>query len=192
MASELALLRSQINPHFLFNTLNNIDTLVEEDPAKASDSIIKLSDIMRYMLYDASTEKVHLKDEIEYLKSYIALHQLRLSDQDYIQFNIKGENSNRIISPMLFIPFVENAFKHGKKNVVSPGVIINLFLERQFIKFEVQNYFDEPVKGEKDITEGIGLKNIRRRLELIYPDNHELEIGNTNGEYHITLIIYDK
>ena len=192
MAAELAMLRSQINPHFLFNTLNNIDTLVEEDPAQASDSIIKLSDIMRYMLYDANNENVLLSNEIEYLESYISLQQLRIHDQEYIRFETKGDYPNRNIAPMLFIPFVENAFKHGKKNVISPGVTILLEYNRQFIKFEVKNYYDEPDSGRESVKEGIGLKNIRRRLELLYPDKHDLGIRSNNGVYHVMLIIYDR
>jgi len=192
MATELAMLRSQINPHFLFNTLNNIDTLVEEDPEQASDSIIKLSDIMRYMLYDASNEKVLLSNEIEYLESYIALQQLRIHDPEYIRFEKKGDSPNRNIAPMLFIPFVENAFKHGKKNVISPGVTILLEHNQQFIKFEITNYFDEPVSNQELVNEGIGLNNIRRRLELLYPGNHDLEINSRDGVFHVILTIYDK
>jgi len=178
--------------HFLFNTLNNIDTLVVEDPEQASDSIIKLSDIMRYMLYDASSEKVLLSNEIEYLESYIALQQLRIHDPEYIRFEKKGDFPNRNIAPMLFIPFVENAFKHGKKNVISPGVTILLEHNQQFIKFEVINYFDEPVSSQKPVTEGIGLNNIRRRLELLYPGKHDLEINSRDRVFHVILTIYDK
>lgn len=192
MATELAMLRSQINPHFLFNTLNNIDTLVEEDPAQASDSIIKLSDIMRYMLYDASNENVLLSNEIEYLESYISLQQLRIHDPDYIRFEKKGDSPNRNVAPMLFIPFVENAFKHGKKNVNPPGVTILLEYNQPFIKFEVMNYFDESASDQSNVKEGIGLNNIRRRLELLYPGKHDLVINSKNGIFNVLLTIYDR
>ena len=192
MAGELAMLRSQINPHFLFNTLNNIDSLVEEDPSKASDSIIKLSEIMRYMLYDASHEKVLLKDEIEYLKSYVALQQLRIEDPKFIELTVMGDVKSRTVPPVLFISFVENAFKHGKKNVLSPGIIIRIVVEKQFIKFEIKNYYNQPLSDDEGISEGIGMRNVRRRLELLFPNRYDLKIKHEEGEYIVLLKIYEQ
>lgn len=188
--SELALLRSQLNPHFLFNTLNNIDSLILTNPEKASDAIIKLSDIMRFMLYDTSTDEVPLTKEVNYLKSYISLQEMRLNDPDFVKVTIEGNCQGKTIAPMLFIPFVENAFKHGQKNVPSPGIEVNLTCLIDSINFEVINYVDETKEMNKDDTSGIGLINTKRRLELLYPGKHELDITKENGNYKSILRIY--
>lgn len=188
--SELALLRSQLNPHFLFNTLNNIDSLIITNPDKASDAIIKLSDIMRFMLYDTTTDEVPLTKEVNYLKSYISLQQMRLKDPDFVKVTIEGNCHGKTIAPMLFIPFVENAFKHGQKNVPSPGIEVNLTCLIDSINFEVINYVNDSKEMNKDDTSGIGLSNTKRRLELLYPDRHELDITKENGNYKSILRIY--
>ncbi len=189
--SELALLKSQVNPHFLFNTLNNIDSLVTTDQEKASDAIIKLSDIMRYMLYDAATDKVLLQKEINYLQSYISLQELRFAKKDIVGFNIKGTCSNFRIAPMLFIPFVENAFKHGKKN--NPGAIeISLNCAEDKLTFQVVNQYDVKIISQKDRTKGIGLSNVKRRLDLLYPGKHKMEISDKDGKYKVNLQIQPK
>ena len=125
-ASEIAQLRSQINPHFLFNTLNNIYSLVCRKSDDAPPAVMKLSEIMRYMLYDSDTDKVPLEKEISFLKSFIELQQLRLNTPDFIKFEVIGTAWNKLIAPMLLISFVENAFKHGNKNVSPPGISIKL------------------------------------------------------------------
>lgn len=188
--SELALLRSQLNPHFLFNTLNNIDSLIITNPDKASDAIIKLSDIMRFMLYDTSTDEVPLDKEVNYLKSYISLQQMRLKDPDFVTVTIEGNCHGKTIAPMLFIPFVENAFKHGQKNVASPGIEVKLTCLIDSINFEVINYVDDKKEMNKDDTSGIGLINTKRRLELLYPGKHEFTIEKENGSYKSNLRIY--
>ena len=187
--SELALLRSQLNPHFLFNTLNNIDSLILTNQEKASDAIIKLSDILRFIVYDA-TDVVPVDKEINYLKSYISLQQLRLKDPDFVLFKTTGNCTGKTIAPMLFIPFIENAFKHGLKNVKSPGIDIRLDCNKNSINFEVVNHFDDNIVLSKDNTSGIGLVNTKRRLELLYPDEYELNITKQNGQYKTSLIIY--
>jgi len=188
--SELALLRSQLNPHFLFNTLNNIDSLIITNPDRASDAIIKLSDIMRFMLYDTSTDEVPLDKEVNYLKSYISLQQMRLKDPDFVTVTIEGNCHGKTIAPMLFIPFVENAFKHGQKNVASPGIEVKLTCLIDSINFEVINYVDDKKEMNKDDTSGIGLINTKRRLELLYPGKHEFTIEKENGSYKSNLRIY--
>ena len=187
--SELALLRSQLNPHFLFNTLNNIDSLILTNQEKASDAIIKLSDILRFIVYDAS-DVVPLDKEINYLKSYISLQQLRLKDPEFVSFKTKGNCTGKTIAPMLFIPFIENAFKHGLKNVDSPGIDILLDCNKNSINFEVINHFDDDIVLNKDNSSGIGLVNTKRRLELLYPGEYELSIKKQNGYYKTSLIIY--
>lgn len=189
--SELAMLRSQLNPHFLFNTLNNIDSLIMTNPEKASDSIIKLSDIMRFMIYDIA-DVIPLAKEIDYLKSYISLQQLRLKNPEFVRLAINGNCELKFIAPMLFIPFVENAFKHGLKNVNIPGIDIRINCLENSINFEVINHFDENVELNKDKTPGIGLLNTKRRLELLYPEMHELVVEKKNGFYLSRLTIFYK
>lgn len=189
--SELAMLRSQLNPHFLFNTLNNIDSLIMSNPEKASDSIMKLSDIMRFIVYDL-TESIPLTKEIDYLKSYISLQKLRLKNPDFVKIKFDGECQSKSIAPMLFIPFVENAFKHGLKNVASPGIEIHLCCLENSINFEVINQFNDKIDLNKDKTPGIGLINTKRRLELLYPDMHEFVIEKNNGVYSSKLTIFTK
>ncbi len=141
--SELALLRTQLNPHFLFNTLNNIDTLISTNQEKASDAVIKLSEIMRFMLYEANSDRVPLEKEINYLESYISLQQLRLKNPFFVNFKNDINCKGLSIAPMLFIPFVENAFKHGLKNIVTPGIDITLNCDNGIIHFEVVNRYSE-------------------------------------------------
>ncbi|MCD4795300.1 MAG: histidine kinase [Bacteroidales bacterium] len=189
--SELALLQNQINPHFLFNTLNNIDTLIQKDSKKASDAILKLSEIMRYMLYEANTDKVPLINEMEYLISYISLQQIRLRKENFIKFTIEGDYEGRAIPPMLLISFIENAFKHGLKEVSPPGIIVKLIINRQNIQFECINYFSKYLNINKDKTEGIGLSNVKRRLELLYPNKHKLKITKETGKFTANLLLKD-
>jgi two-component system LytT family sensor kinase len=187
--SELALLRSQINPHFLFNTLNNIYSLVYTKSDDAPQAMTKLSDIMRYMLYESNTEKVALSKEINYLESLIELLRLRLSRKNFIEFNVKGNTENRIIAPMLFFPFVENAYKHCNKKSPAPGIKIDLEVHEDLLTFSVVN----SIKKENEVSEGdeggIGLRNIKRRLVLLYPERHHLNISETAGYYSIELQI---
>ena len=174
--SELALLRSQISPHFLFNTLNNIDSLIFLNQKWASDAVIKLSEILRYMLYEANTDRVPLSTEVSYLKSYVKLQLLRIEQDDFVKFNVKGRVSNHEVAPMLLVPFVENAFKHGKKNVPSPGIEIHIEVTNEEIYFEIRNHMHTDKEVNKEDTSGIGLANVKRRLNLIYPGKHDLKI----------------
>jgi sensor histidine kinase YesM len=189
-SSELALLRSQISPHFLFNTLNNIDSLIFLNQELASASVIKLSEILRYMLYEASTDRVPVNTEISYLKSYIRLQELRTDQKDFTKFQIKGSFSDLEIAPMLLIPFVENAFKHGSKNVTAPGVEILAERNGHEFHFRISNFMNQNKDANKDGTPGIGLMNVRRRLQLIYPNEHNLEIRTEHNIYIVDLKIY--
>src|SRR4030042_7138626 len=147
--SELALLRSQINPHFLFNTLNNIYSLVYTKSDDAPQAMTKLSDIMRYMLYEANTEKVLLSREINHLRGYIELLLLRVSKKNFIEFDVQGDTENKLISPMLLFPFVENAYKHCNKKSPVPGIKIALKVQEDLLTFTVVN----SVKKETDISD---------------------------------------
>ena len=153
--------------------------------------IIKLSEIMRYMIYDTSSDKVSISKEIEYLESYISLQRLRLKDPDYISFSVNNAISNKMIAPMIFVSFVENAFKHSLKQMKSPGIIISLNVQENCIFFTATNYFKTDESVIKDKTSGIGLVNVRRRLELIYPNKYDLKIINDNNIYTVQLTIND-
>jgi LytS/YehU family sensor histidine kinase len=186
--NELALLRSQINPHFLFNTLNNIHSFVYRDQDKTAFGIIKLSEIMRYMLNEANVDKVPLEKEIDYIKNYIELQKLRLKDPEFVEFKIEGDVFGKEIPPMLLISFVENAFKHGRKNSPAPGISIILKSFENSLTFEASNYITK--SSEKFSEEsGFGLKNLRRRLELIYGKKYNLEITEDKEKYFVKLFI---
>ena len=185
--SELALLRSQVNPHFLFNTLNNIDTLVHEDQIRASESIMKLSELMRYMIYNSSSHLVALKQEVIYLESYVDLQRIRLINPDVVNFVISGDINKQSIAPMLLVPFVENAFKHGSKKENHAAVDIRLDVEGRKLHFQVRNALDSNDHQQKDATSGIGLDNVKRRLKLLYPDRFDLDISRKNLQYLVTL-----
>jgi two-component system, LytTR family, sensor kinase len=187
-ASELALLRSQVNPHFLFNTLNNIYSLVYRKSDEAPGAIMKLSSIMRYMLYDSAAQKVPLEKEIEYLKSFIELQNLRTKYPDFVSLQIDGSTEGQTIAPMLLISFVENAYKHSSK-YHRPGIRIHLSSLNEMINFEVINYIKKTASANEEPSSGIGLVTIRRRLELIYPGKHKLLISQETETFRINLEI---
>ncbi len=187
-AGELALLRSQVNPHFLFNTLNNIYSLVYNKSDDAAEAVMKFSSIMRYVLYEAPEQKVLLDKEIEYLQNYIELQKLRYRQPGIVKFEIKGVTEGISIAPMLLIPFIENAFKHGSKDK-EPAVLIHLATDEMKIRFDVVNYTGKNQKHAVNQISGIELSNIKRRLELIYPGKHELNMGEENGQYKVKLVV---
>ena len=187
-ASELALMRSQVNPHFLFNTLNNIYSLVYRKSDEAPEAVMKLSSIMRYMLYDSASQKVPLEKEIEYLKSYIELQNLRTKHPDFVSLQIEGTTEGKTIAPMLLISFVENAYKHSSK-IHRPGILIHLSSFNGKINFEVLNYLKKETSTNDEPSGGISLGMIRRRLELIYPGKHKLLINKEEETFRINLEI---
>lgn len=186
---ELSFLKAQVNPHFFFNTLNNIYSLVYKKDDDAPAALLKLSDIMRYMLYETRTDLVPLEKEVVHLKDYLELEQLRFRDPRYIEFNLKGSPECWQVPPMLLLSFVENAFKHGKKRVEPPGVEIDLNISGTRLVFRVVNYVPD---GAVMNQEGIGLQNTKRRLELIYPDNHTLDITTTGDRFKVLLTLTSK
>lgn len=192
LLAELALMKSQVNPHFLFNTLNNIRSLVRKNSPNSDAAIVKLSQLMRYMLYDASNELVPLEKEIEYLQNFIDLQRLRLPEKVNIVFEIQEEVKGHYIQPMLFIPFVENAFKHGVSYLEDSRVVINLKVMPGSLHFSIFNSMK--VKGEEQIKikegeAGFGLKNIKKRLDILYPEQHQLQIKIEDGMYLVDLKI---
>ena len=184
--TELSLLRAQINPHFFFNTLNNLYALTIKNSKQAPDVILKLSDMMRYTIYEGEKETVKLGDEIEYLNNYIELHKIRYKKT--VEITFKHEiDTNLSLAPLLFIILLENAFKHGIETLTENAFIhINLYEDDDFIHFIIENNFDP-----KEISEakGIGLTNLKRRLALIYPKKHELIVDKTKNTYKATLKI---
>jgi two-component system LytT family sensor kinase len=181
---ELALVKSQINPHFLFNTINNIDVLILKDPPKASAYLNKLSDMMRFMLYETKTEKVPLRKELDYIEKYIELQKIRTSNLNYINYEVKGNTNGLMIEPMLFIPFIENAFKHAENKNVENAIVINFAIEEYKITFECNNKYVKQGQEKPDHS-GIGNELIRKRLKLLYPENHLLEIKDKDQEYSV-------
>lgn len=181
-ASELALMKSQINPHFLFNTLNNIYSLVNRHDDKALDAMVKLSGIMRYLIYDTQSDLVLLEKEIEYLENYLELQRLRLRNPNSVEYRREGVTDDLKIAPMLLIPFVENAFKHGDKKVKAPNILIELQVDSNKLFFKVSNSIPDRVI-EKDQTEGVGLRNLKKRLEILYQKKHDLRIVDEDRVY---------
>jgi hypothetical protein len=184
--TELSLLRAQINPHFFFNTLNNLYALTIKNSKQAPEVILKLSDMMRYTIYEGEKETVKLQDEIEYLNNYIELHRIRYKKTVEITFN-HNFDTNTTITPLLYIILLENAFKHGIETLTENAFInINLFEDDDFIHFHIENNFDT-----KEINEsaGIGLKNLKRRLSLLYNQKHKLVVNKSRDTYRATLKI---
>ena len=182
--TELIHLQSQVNPHFFFNTLNNLYGSVDKD-SKARNIILKLSDMMRYSIYEGQKKWVTLEQEIKYLKNYIELQRLRYHKESDVQFDYKVSNMETQIMPLLFIILLENAFKHGLENLENNAYIhVHLSATENKIQFEIENNF-EALKEQQ--TDGIGLKNLRRRLELGYPNKHVLTIRENASIYNAKL-----
>ncbi len=189
LQSELALLKNQINPHFLFNTLNNIDSLIKSNAEGASETLVKLSGILRYMIYDTNIAKVQLSQEIEHIESYMDLQKIQFANKDLVSLSIQGNPANISIAPMLFIPFVENAFKHCNDKSIPNAIRIAFSIHDRNVIFESINVFDSSKKINKDKKSGIGLSIVQRRLELIYPGMHTLDIREENNTYHVILSV---
>jgi two-component system LytT family sensor kinase len=185
--SELSLLRSQINPHFFFNTLNNIYALIYSGSPDAHLSVLKLSELMRYTLYKKNSEKIPLMEEIDYLKNYIELEMLRFTDKDFVRADISCQSQDLEISHMLLIPFIENAFKHCDKDASSPAIIIRIHLQAHVLAFYVRNEKDISSGHQASDESGIGLANVRKRLELLYARKYQMEILDEDSTYTVNL-----
>ena len=174
-AAEVAFLKTQINPHFLYNTLNMLYGLAYPVAKPLAAAILKLADLMRYMLHDTPDGQVLLTEEIDYLHNYLDLYRLRFADQFFVHFQLSGDPTGHRIAPLLLIPFVENALKHGTLDDPAHPVRINLALSPGEIQFEVRNLPLDPA-DHKDATTGVGLPNLRRRLALLYPGRYTLRV----------------
>lgn len=190
MSAELAFLRSQISPHFIFNILNSIVYLIRTKASEqAEDVTMRLSSLMRYMLYDSDQTMVPLTNEIAYLENYIDLQKMRFDGNVTFVFEVKGIAAAHMIEPMLLIPFVENAVKHGVGLVDKPSIIIYLETSEQGLHFQVKNKKGREEQVFKDPSSGIGLKNVNRRLELLYPKKHTLSIQEDELNFSVDLTL---
>ncbi|MCO6490626.1 MAG: histidine kinase [Phaeodactylibacter sp.] len=189
MQSELRFLKSQINPHFLFNTLNNLYALTLKKSDKAPEIVIKLSEMMRYMLYECNEKQVLLSKEVHYIRNYLDLERLRQGKNVEINFEVEGDVADQKIAPLMFIPFLENSFKHGLSNQISTGFVnIRLRAEGKKVHFFIENSKpDTPPRQDSRRSGGIGLVNIHRRLNLLYPNQYELEIEDSPRSYAVNL-----
>ncbi len=186
LKTELSFLRSQISPHFLFNIMNNIAAMVRLKSDELEPTIHKLSSLMQYMLYETDEDKVLLQSEIEYLQSYIDLQRQRFSERLTLHASLDVKENWHNIEPMLLIPFVENAFKHGTGLIQNPAIEIELKAQDDQLYFVVKNRFVQ-TKTTKDKTSGIGLANAKRRLELLYGNRHQLAINKTDEWFIVSL-----
>lgn len=190
MQSELRFLKSQINPHFLFNTLNNLYALTLKKSDNAPNIVLKLSEIMRYMLYECNERRVLLTKEIQYIHNYLDLERLRQPKEADISFTTEGHISEQMVAPLLFVPFLENSFKHGLNHHVRGGgfVRLRLSVSGDDLEFFIENSKVEALPSlHHPRSGGIGLVNLRARLEMLYPDDHDLEVRDEPHRYAVTL-----
>jgi hypothetical protein len=191
ITTELSLLKAQINPHFFFNTLNNIYALTEVDPKVAGEAIHQLSKMMRYLLYDTQRGDNMLSQEIFFVKNYISLMKLRLTDVVKINIDIPANLQDMPLAPMIFLPFVENAFKHGISATQQSYINITIFQKDKVLDLTVNNSIIKDNSVSLDTNSGIGLVNTRRRLDLLYPGKYKLDISEPNAasEYSVHLVL---
>jgi len=189
---ELSFLKSQINPHFLFNTLNAIYTKTVDVDEQAADLVLKLSDLMRYSLYESSKESVILSREISYIENYLDLERARFSDKVTIDYQLTGNPEEYLIAPLLLVSFVENAFKHGTaKSKHASYVNLSIVLDQSTLYFKIKNNIPEHTrqgpKAREEKVGGFGLSNTSKRLQLLYPDKHKLSVQQTESEFSVDL-----
>lgn len=190
MKSELAFLQNQISPHFFMNTLNNIHALIEADQKLAQNAVLKLSEMMRYLLYESGRGTTTLKREIEFLKSYVNLMQLRVDESVKVSFELPEDFINVNLPPLLFISFIENAFKHGVSYREPSALSFKLIQEKDKLLFISENSISSFRSKDTTVQQGgIGLENIRKRLDLLYNGKHNLIIESEENTYKVTLII---
>lgn len=187
LQSELSFLRSQISPHFIFNVLNSIVYLIRSRSPLAEPVTIKLSDLMRYILYESADAQIPLEKELDYLKNYVELQKIRFEEDVDIRLDIENQPGAQLIEPLLMIPFVENAFKHGVGLIEQPVIDIGVRFDEQSLWFTVRNKVAPGGPGVKDNSSGIGLRNVSRRLELLYPGQHRLEVKREDDWFIIHL-----
>lgn len=184
--AELSFLKSQINPHFLFNTINDVYALTYQKDDKAPEALLKLSSMLRYMLDEGIKEKVRLEKELSYLNDYIELQLIGSKNNTFIDYSVEGEINSQQIAPLILIPFIENIFKHGIINDLNEKPFIYIKIETDHFRLSAKNKINYQ---QKDKTTGIGLNNVKRRLELLYPGKHSFKVKNENNNFFCTLEI---
>ncbi|MBO9634998.1 MAG: histidine kinase [Chitinophagaceae bacterium] len=189
LRTELGFLRSQVSPHFMFNTLNSLVALARKKSDKLEPALLELSNLLHYMLYESDEEKVSISKEIDYIQSYIDLQTLRFGHHVRISFEAVKPHEDFTIEPMLLIPLIENAFKHGIGMIEDPEIIVQLKVLEDEVLLMVQNKFNRSSEETKDKTSGIGLTNLDRRLKLLYPNRHALQLANNGTFYNASLKI---
>ncbi|WP_194777378.1 sensor histidine kinase [Pararhodonellum marinum] len=192
ISSELSYLKAQINPHFFFNTLNNIYSLTNIDVDKAQKALLKLSRMMRYVLYETENEKTLLKKELDFVKDYIELMKLRLSDKVDVKLDLQEHIPDQVVAPMLLLPFIENCFKHGISSQTASKVYIGISVNQQQLKLQTVNYlFPNNKNTPESQSSGIGLTNTKRRLSILYPGKHQINVDDNNeaNEYRVELTL---
>lgn len=188
LETELALLKSKLNPHFLFNTINNIDILIETDAGRASLYLNKLSDILRFMLYETKSEQIPLQRELEYISKYLDLQKIRSANPDYIRYTVEGDPGGQLISPMLLISYIENAFKHAESFKSGNAIIIKVEIRPGQLYFYCENKYRKNKSGQKDHS-GLGNELLRKRMDLLYPGRYRLDITDKDETYIVELSI---
>lgn len=184
--AELSLYKAQINPHFLFNTLNTLYALVLSGSDKTESAFVKFSGILRYMYSQNESELIPADDELEYIHQYVDLQKLRLNHHTDVQLNVEASSKKVLIPPMILITFVENAFKYGTSSDKDCKIYIRIKIDENKLLFETENAVMRKPDGQKN---GIGIQNCRKRLELLYPGKYELENEEIEGIYHVRLLI---
>lgn len=190
LRTELAFLKAQLNPHFMFNALNSIYVLIDIDKQQASNTLLRFSDLLRYQLYEGKSDKIPLNRELKFIRDFISIEKMRLNNEDVkLSFNTDGKTDYFQISPFILIPFIENAFKHISLQQDRDNFIkIDIEVEDDFLDMTVENTYDEERIEHSEIKRtGIGLVNVERRLKLLYPDRYELDTIKSNGIYTVHL-----
>lgn len=185
--TELAFLKNQINPHFFFNTLNNIYSLVQISVSDGQKAILQLSKLMRYLLYETEKGSIKISQEIDFIKTYIELMKLRLTNKVELKVRFPEDYSDSLISPLLFLPFIENAFKYGVSNRTLSFIYISMDIQSDQVHFECHNSVTASPDQLNASHQGIGLENVRKRLNLLYPGRHTLQISSDETEFHVVL-----
>lgn len=190
ITAQLQLLKAQVHPHFLFNTLNNIYSFSLEKSPKTPGLILKLSSLLSYMLYDCKTEEVRLEKEIEIMKNYIDLEKERYGNKIEISWDVEGEIKDKFIAPLLLLPFLENAFKHGTSEQIEKSWLsVDMSVKQNSLRCKIANSKNEYVSHENNGINGIGINNVKKRLEFIYPGQHELKINDEGSFFVVSMLI---
>jgi two-component system LytT family sensor kinase len=187
ISTELSYLKVQVNPHFLFNSLNSIYSLALAHSEATPDAVMKLSNLMRYIMYETKEDLIPVEKCVNYMQQYIDLQRLRLSTKNKVNLNLSGDFASRKIAPLLMIPFVENAFKYGVTNHQESEINISVGLDDSLLLFHINNPIHHSGNGKSD--SGIGIENVRKRLSLLYPDKHHLIIKKENNHFDVDLNI---